>query len=78
MDMREKLMALPYSYDDFVDFTMQCIEQEKGVKEAVEKQFSINPNSDTNDITEVVWRCLGIDEAVELIDDTEMDIKVAS
>ena len=48
MDMREKLASLPYSYDDFVRFTMRCIEQEDGVKDAIDRQFQVKPDSDTN------------------------------
>ena len=71
MNMEERLAALPYSYDDFVRFTMQCIEQVNGVKEAIDNQFRLKPDSDTNDITKVVVDFLGLKEPVELIDDDD-------
>ncbi len=69
MNMKEKLASLPYSYDDFVRFTMQCIEREDGVKEAIDRQFQVKPDSDTNDITKVVVDFLGLGEPLELVDD---------
>ena len=71
MNMEERLAALPYSYDDFVRFTMQCIEQVNGVKEAIDNQFRLKPDSDTNDITKVVVDFLGLKEPVEFIDDDD-------
>ncbi len=80
MNMKEKLAALPYSYDDFVRFTMQCIEREDGIKEAIERQFQAKPDSDTNDITKVVVDFLGLGESLELVDDEEVfsDINIGS
>ena len=69
MNMREKLASLPHSYDDFVRFTMQCIDQEDGVKEAIDNQFLMKPDSDTNDITKVVVDFLGLGEPFEIVDD---------
>lgn len=71
MNMRERLASLPYSYDDFVRFTMQCVEQDEGVKAAIDNQFRIKPDSDTNDITKVVVDFLGMREPLELVDDCE-------
>ena len=73
MDMREKLASLPYSYDDFVRFTMRCIEQEEGAKEAIDKQFQVKPDSDTNDITKVLVDFLGLGEPLDLVDDDDED-----
>ena len=71
MNMKERLASLPYSYDDFVSFTMQCIEREDGVKEAIDRQFQVKPDSDTNDITKVVVDFLGLGEPFELVDDDD-------
>ena len=73
MDMKEKLASLPYSYDDFVRFTMQCIERDGGVKEAIDRQFQVKPDSDTNDITKVVVDFLGLGEPLEIVDDDDED-----
>ena len=77
MNMKEKLASLPYSYDDFVRFTMQCIEQEDGVREAIDDQFRMKPDSDTNDITRVVVNLLGLGEPLELVDDDEEGLAYA-
>ena len=71
MDMREKLASLPYSYDDFVRFTMRCIEKEEGAKEAIDRQFQVKPDSDTNDITKVLVDFLGLGEPLEIVDDDD-------
>ena len=73
MNMKERLASLPYSYDDFVRFTMQCIEREDGVKEAIDRQFQVKPDSDTNDITKVVVVFLGLGEPLEIVDDDDED-----
>ena len=73
INIREKLASLPYSYDDFVRFTMQCIEQEAGVKEAIDNQFRMKSDSDTNDITKVVVDFLGLGKPLEIVDDDEID-----
>ena len=71
--MEERLASLPYSYDDFVRFTLQCIEQVDGVKEAIDNQFRLKPDSDTNDITKVVVDFLGLGDPLELVDDDDED-----
>ena len=78
MNMEERLAALPYSYDDFVRFTMQCIEQVNGVEEAIDNQFLLKPDSDTNDITKVVLDFLGLKEPVDLVDDDDGDFYVGA
>ena len=77
-DIRERLASLPYTYADFVGFTMRCIEQEDGVKEAIDNQFRVKPDSDTNDITRVVVNFLGLGEPLEIIDDEEMLVDTSS
>ena len=71
MDVRDKLASLPYSYDDFVRFTMRCIEQEEGVKEAIDRQFQVKPDSDTNDITKMLVGFLGLGEPLKIVDDDD-------
>ena len=73
MDLEGKLVSLPYSYDDFVNFAMQCIQEEDGVEDAIREQFRINPDSDTNDITKVLCDCLGIGEPLEIVDDEDSE-----
>ena len=73
MNMKERLASLPYSYDDFVRFTLQCIEQDDGIKEAIDNQFRIKPDSDTNDITRVVVGYLGLGDPLDLVDGDDED-----
>ena len=77
-DIRERLALLPYTYADFVGFTMRCIEQEDGVKDAIDNQFRVKQDSDTNDITRVVVNFLGLGEPLKIIDDEEMLVDTSS
>ena len=51
MTMEERLKRIPKSYDDFVRYTMECIEEDNDVQELIEQQFLAKPDSDVNDIT---------------------------
>ena len=48
---------------------MQCIKEKAGVEEAINEQFQRKPDSDTNDITEIVWKCFGIGKPLEIVVD---------
>lgn len=65
MDFREMLRALPKSYDDFVNSTAECMEQEEDVRIAVLEQLQRNPDSTPSDVLKVMCECLGMvrDEA---------------
>jgi len=59
MDIREKLRALPGSYEDFVDSTLECMEQED-VRIAVLEQLQRKPDSTPGDVLKVLCKCLGM------------------
>ena len=50
MNIREKLRLLPGSYEDFVDSTIECIEQEEDVRIAVLEQLQRKPESTPSDV----------------------------
>ena len=72
MTMEERLKRIPKSYDDFVKYTMECIDEDNSVKELIEQQFFTKPDSDVNDITKVLLEYRGIgNEPLEIVDDDE-------
>ena len=44
------------------------------LSEKIMEQLKYKPDSDTDDITMVLWKCLGIGEPLELIDDKKEEI----
>ncbi len=75
MDLQERLSSLPGSYDDFVRFTMECMDRDVIIRNAVMSRLNDVPDSDVNDITQVLCDCLGIGEPLELIDDEESETR---
>lgn len=69
MSLVEKLKSVPNSYDDFVRFTMQCVNEQEGAEEAVLKQFREKPDSDTQDIMRGLCGVLDIGESLEIVED---------
>ncbi len=81
MTIKEKLKQIPKSYDDFVRYAMECIDEDNNVEELIERHLLTNPDSDVNDITKVLLEYRGIgNEPLEIVDDdepTKRPIKVA-
>ena len=71
MSIVELLRFVPGSYDDFVKDTADWMERDIRIKETILEQFRIKPESNTDDITLVLWNCLGIGEPLELVEDEE-------
>ena len=68
-DWTEMLWKVPKSYDDFVTDTVRWMEQDEGIRDAILLKLKENPNADSDELTLVLWKCLGIGEPLELIDD---------
>ena len=62
---------IPGSYDDFVNDTADWMERDENIREAILEQLRVKPDSDTDDVTLVLWNCLGIGEPLEIVDDEE-------
>lgn len=60
MDIRNKLRSLPGSYDDFVDSTAECMEQEEDVRIAIMEQLRRKPDSTPSDVLKVMCERLGM------------------
>ena len=71
--IREMLMAVPGSYDDFVEDTVGWMESREDIRDAIINQLRVKPLSDTDDLTKILWEYLGIGEPLELIDDEYED-----
>ena len=67
------LRSIPRSYEDFVIDTAGWMEQNDTIKEAVLAQLREFPDSTPSDVLGVVWKCLGMGEPLELIDDEDED-----
>ncbi len=63
MDIRERLRMLPGSYEDFVDSTVECMEQEEDVRTAVLEQLQRKPDSTPSDVLKVLCERLGMLDA---------------
>lgn len=63
MDIRERLRTLPGSYEDFVDSTLECMEQEEDVRIATLEQLQRKPDSTPSDVLKVLCKCLGMLDA---------------
>ena len=65
----EMMQKIPGSYDDFVNDTADWMERDEKIRFAILEQLRIKPDSDTDDVTLVLWKCLGIGEPIEIVDD---------
>ena len=66
MTMRERMQAVPGSYDDFVNSMVRWSERDSSIESAILEQLNNKPESDTDDITLVLWKHLGIGEPIEI------------
>ena len=73
MDIRERLRAVPGSYDDFVSSTARWMEKDDRIKSAILDQLEMKPDSSTKDIMNVLCDLLGIGEPVDLVDEDEYE-----
>lgn len=74
MDIREMLRALPKSYDDFVNSTAECMEQEEDVRIAILEQLHNKPDSTPSDVLKVMCECLGMVSNDEYSDSSEISV----
>lgn len=66
MTMRERMQAVPGSYDDFVNSMVRWSERDSSIESSIWEQLENKPESDTDDITLVLWKHLGIGEPIEI------------
>lgn len=66
MTMRERMQAVPGNYDDFVNSMVRWSERDSSIESAILEQLENKPESDTDDITLVLWKHLGIGEPIEI------------
>ena len=71
MDIRERLRAVPRSYEDFVNYTAERMEENAGLRDAVVEQMDSNPDANSSDILQVVVDFLGLSKPLEIVDDKE-------
>ncbi len=71
MNMEEKLRSIPKSYDDFVRYTLECMEEDSTIEALLINQFQIKPDSDVNDITKILCDHRGIGEPIEILEDED-------
>ena len=68
---KDMLRNVSGSYTDFVNITNGWMEFDKSIRDAIIEQIRVNPGSNTDDVTLVLWECLGIDvnNPVSIVDD---------
>ena len=69
MDIRQRLKAIPGSYDDFVDSTARWMDRDAEIRADILKQFEAKPDSSYSDIMDILCRRLGIGKPVEIVED---------
>ena len=69
MTMRERMQAIPGSYDDFVNSMVRWSERDSSIESAILEQLDKKPKSNTDDITLVLWKHLGVGEPLEIVED---------
>ena len=75
MSIEDRLRNVPGSYDDFVNDTLRWMQRDSKIKDAIEKQLQINPDSNTDDLTLILWECLGIGSPLEIVDEADTEKK---
>lgn len=74
-DVKKILRAVPGSYDDFVNDTFAWMKRDEDFHDAIIKQLNEKPDSDTDELTLILWKHLGIGEPVELVEDEIDDVE---
>ena len=72
MSMKEILYAVPSSYDDFVRYVLECIEEDDQIKEVVLECLRKNSAANSSDVLEAIHDYLGINEPLEIVPDEEL------
>ena len=73
MNTKDRLRAIPGSYDDFVNSTARWMENDEKIRTTILEQLDTNPNSTTHDIMTILCNALGIGEPIELVDEDQYD-----
>lgn len=68
MDIRDRLRAVPRSYEDFVNYTFRRIEENDSLRDAVIERLNSDPEANSSDILELVVNFLGLGEPLEIVD----------
>ena len=71
MSFTEIMRSVHGSYDDFVNSMVRWSNRDAGIKDAILEQLRVKPDSNTDDITLVLWKCLEIGEPIEIVDDED-------
>ncbi len=69
MDIRNRLRMVPRSYEDFVNYAAERMEENNDLCDAVLKYMDSNPDANSSDILEVIANNNGLGEPLEIIDD---------
>ena len=70
----ELMERVPGSYRDFVIDTVRWMEEDDNIRDAILARLEEKPDADTDDLTLVLWNCLGIDEnhPLEIVPDEKL------
>ena len=73
MSDRELMQNVPDSYSDFVDSMCRWMKRDDNIRKLIMEQLERKPDSNTQDLMEILWDYLGIGEPVELVDEDEYE-----
>ena len=73
MSDRELMQNVPDSYSDFVDCMCRWMERDDNIRKLIKEQLDRKPDSNTQDLMEILWDYLGIGEPVKLVDEDEYE-----
>lgn len=77
MDTIDILKNVPKSYNDFVDYTIRCMEKDVVLKDAVIEFINENPTANAGEVLMVVFSYLGLGNPLEIVSDEEYEEKMA-
>ena len=71
MNIIEILQSIPRSYDDFVRYVSDCINEDGNVEAVVLGQLQSNTSSTPGDVLKAIFKYKGIGEPIEIVDDED-------
>lgn len=71
VDIRERLWLVPRSYEDFVNYTAERMEENDDLRNVIINHMNSYPDANSGDIMEVLVNFLGLGGSLEIIDDED-------
>ena len=69
MNLRDRLNAVPGSYEDFVNCIVRWADQDEGFREVIIRHLTDNPDTSSSDTLKVFCEYMGFTEPIEIVED---------